>query len=134
MSVHTMGDSGKPLTLWRIDVRYSASGRVIRSELETSLIFKNALVRRLESVGYVITVTQFTREVGMKKSFADVNPIKDEETENFCNEVAAEYVKNKDTAAKMYTDFCTEKKLPYWATLAIKQRISCLVRKLIPAT
>lgn len=134
MSIHTVANSGEPLTLWRIDVRYSAKGRVIRSELEVSESVKNTLVRRLESKGYVITVATFTREVGMQNNFLDVPALKNEETEKFCQQVAAEYVQNKELAGKMYTDFCAEKKIPYWATLAIKERIACLARKLIPTT
>ncbi len=99
MSIHTMANSGEPLTLWRIDVRYSAKGRVIRTEL-----------------------------------FADVPALKNEETEKFCHQVAAEYIQNKEIGAKMYTDFCVNNKLFYWETLAIKQRIACLVGKLTPAT
>ncbi|ELY4881556.1 MULTISPECIES: hypothetical protein [Enterobacterales] len=134
MSIHTMANSGEPLTLWRIDVRYSAKGRVIRTELEVSESVKNALVRRLESKGYVITVATFTREVGMQIKFADVPALKNEETEKFCHQVAAEYIQNKEIGAKMYTDFCVNNKLFYWETLAIKQRIACLVGKLTPAT
>ena len=70
----------------------------------------------------------------MQNTFPDVLPLKNEETEKFCHQVAAEYVQDKDSAGKMYTDFCAEKNLPYWVTLAIKERIACLARKLIPAT
>lgn len=115
--------------MWRIDARYSENSPIVLSELEVSLLVKNSLVRRLKARGYVITVEELNREDAMNKTLFTVPPLKNEDTEKFCQQVAAEYSSRKDAAMKMYADFCNERNLPYWATLAIKDRISYLIRE-----
>ncbi|MBQ0600886.1 hypothetical protein J7S78_13895 [Klebsiella oxytoca] len=115
--------------MWRIDARYSETSPIVLSELEVSVLVKNALVRRLKARGYQITVEELTREDAMNKTLFPVPPLKNGETEKFCQKVAAEYLVSKDIAMKMYADYCNEKNLPYWATIAIKERISYLVRE-----
>lgn len=115
--------------MWRIDARYSENSPIVLSELEVSVLVKNTLVRRLKARGYQITVEELTRGDAMNKTLSPVPPLKNEETEEFCQQVASEYLVRKDTAMKMYADYCNEKNLPYWATIAIRERISYLVRE-----
>ncbi|WP_243211175.1 hypothetical protein JQ760_027950 (plasmid) [Klebsiella pneumoniae] len=115
--------------MWRIDARYSENSPIVLSELEVSVLVKNALVRRLKARGYQITVEKLTRGDAMNKTVFPVPALKNDKTETFCQQVAAEYLVSKDSAMKMYADYCNEKNLPYWATIAIKERISYLIRE-----
>lgn len=115
--------------MWRIDARYSENSPIVLSELEVSMLVKNALVRRLKAKGYLITVEELIRGDAMNKTLFAVPPLKNEDTEKFCQKVAAEYIVSKNGAMKIYADFCNENKIPYWATLAIKERISHLIRE-----
>ena len=108
--------------MWRIDARYSENSPIVFSELEVSAPVKNA-------IGYEITVKEITRGDTVNETFFAVPPLKNDETERLCQQIAAQYFVSKDSASKMYTDFCNEKNLPYWAAIAIKERISFLIRE-----
>ena len=58
-----------------------------------------------------------------------MNPIKNIETENFCQLVANEYQANPLRANKIFVDFVNEKKLVKWAWLAMKDRVQYLIKQ-----
>lgn len=115
--------------MWRIDARYSENSPIVFSELEVSAPVKNAMIRRLKARGYEITVKEITRGNTVNETLFAVPPLKNDEIERLCQQIAAQYFVSKDSASKMYTDFCNEKNLPYWAAIAIKERISFLIRE-----
>lgn len=58
-----------------------------------------------------------------------MNPIKNVETENFCQLVVNEYQVNPLKANQIFVDFVNEKKLVKWAWLAMKDRIQYLIKQ-----
>ena len=58
-----------------------------------------------------------------------MNPIKNVETENFCQLVANEYKVNPLRANQIFIDFVNEKKLVKWAWLAMKDRVQYLIKQ-----
>ena len=58
-----------------------------------------------------------------------MNPIKNVETENFCQLVANEYQINQMKANKIFVDFVNEKKLVKWVWLAMKDRVQYLIKQ-----
>ena len=58
-----------------------------------------------------------------------MNPIKNIETENFCQLVANEYKVNPLRDNQIFIDFVNEKKLVKWAWLAMKDRIQYLIKQ-----
>lgn len=58
-----------------------------------------------------------------------MNPIKNVETENFCQLVANEYRANPLKANQIFVDFVNEKKLVKWVWLAMKDRVQYLIKQ-----
>lgn len=58
-----------------------------------------------------------------------MNPIKNVETENFCQLVANEYQVNQLKANQIFVDFVNEKKLVKWVWLAMKDRVQYLIKQ-----
>lgn len=58
-----------------------------------------------------------------------MSPIKNIETENFCQLVANEYKINPLKANQIFVDFVNEKKLVKWARLAMKDRVQYLIKQ-----
>lgn len=58
-----------------------------------------------------------------------MNPIKNIETENFCQFVANEYQVNPLKANQIFIDFVNEKKLVKWVWLAMKDRVQYLIKQ-----
>lgn len=58
-----------------------------------------------------------------------MSPIKNIETENFCQLVANEYQVNPLKANQMFVDFVNEKKLVKWVWLAMKDRVQYLIKQ-----
>ena len=58
-----------------------------------------------------------------------MNPIKNLETENFCQLVANEYQVNQLKANQIFVDFVNEKKLVKWVWLAMKDRVQYLIKQ-----
>ena len=58
-----------------------------------------------------------------------MNPIKNVETENFCQLVANEYRTNPLKANQIFVDFVNEKKLVKWVWLAMKDRVQYLIKQ-----
>ena len=58
-----------------------------------------------------------------------MNPIKNIETENFCQLVANEYQVNQLKANQIFVDFVNEKKLVKWVWLAMKDRVQYLIKQ-----
>lgn len=58
-----------------------------------------------------------------------MKPIKNLETENFCQLVANEYRANPLKANQIFVDFVNEKKLVKWVWLAMKDRVQYLIKQ-----
>lgn len=58
-----------------------------------------------------------------------MNPIKNIDTENFCQLVAKEYLVNPLKANQIFADFVNEKKLVKWVWLAMKDRVQYLIKQ-----
>lgn len=58
-----------------------------------------------------------------------MSPIKNLETENFCQQIANEYQINPLKANQMFVDFVNEKKLVKWVWLAMKDRVQYLIKQ-----
>lgn len=57
-----------------------------------------------------------------------MNPIKNPETENFCQQVAKTYKVDKTQANQMFIEFIQENKLVKWVQLAMQERIRFLIK------
>jgi len=57
-----------------------------------------------------------------------MNPIKNPETEVFCQQVAKTYKVDKTKANQMFIDFIQQNKLVKWVQLAMQERIRFLIK------
>lgn len=58
-----------------------------------------------------------------------MNPIKNPETEQFCQDIAKLYKTNKELANQQFIDYINNHKLVKWVQLAMQDRIKFLIRK-----
>lgn len=58
-----------------------------------------------------------------------MSPIKNLETEDFCQQIAIEYQSNPLKANQLFIEFVNEKKLVKWVWLAMQSRIQYLIKQ-----